>query len=131
SDQADEGPNFALMAFSSSSSNSKLRKKLEIAQKEKDDIQLIIEKFKNASKGLNKLIECQIVENCKKTLGYENYNVVPPPCLGNFMPLKLDLSFTGLDEFANKPVAENYKAKSSKEETKVVRKNDDAPIIEE
>nr|GEW56112.1 hypothetical protein [Tanacetum cinerariifolium] len=34
-----------------------------------------------------------------------------------------------LDEFANKPVAEN--TKSSKEKTKVVRKNNNAPIIEE
>nr|GFB58634.1 putative ribonuclease H-like domain-containing protein [Tanacetum cinerariifolium] len=35
------------------------------------------------------------------------------------------------DEFVNKPAVENCKAKSSKEEPKVVRKNDDAPIIEE
>nr|GEY71955.1 hypothetical protein [Tanacetum cinerariifolium] len=54
---------------------------------------------------------------------------VPPPYTGNFMPSKLDLSFIGLNEFANKPVAEN--TKSSEEETKAVRKNVDAPIIEE
>nr|GFD17985.1 hypothetical protein [Tanacetum cinerariifolium] len=65
-----------------------------------------------------------IVENYKKGLGYENYNVVPPPYIGNFMPPKPDLSFTGLDEFANKHVAEN--TKSSEEETKAVRKNADA-----
>nr|GEU94877.1 ribonuclease H-like domain-containing protein [Tanacetum cinerariifolium] len=47
------------------------------------------------------------------------------------MPPTPDLSFTGLDEFVKKHVVENCKAKSSKEETKVVRKNDDAPIIEE
>nr|GEX96491.1 retrotransposon Orf1 [Tanacetum cinerariifolium] len=46
------------------------------------------------------------------------------------MPPKPDLSFTGLDEFVNKLVVENYKAKSSEEEPKVVRKNDDALIIE-
>nr|GEV25290.1 ribonuclease H-like domain-containing protein [Tanacetum cinerariifolium] len=49
----------------------------------------------------------------------------------NFMPLTPDLSYTGLDEFAIKPVVENVKAKSSKEETKAVRKNDDASIIKE
>nr|GEY53056.1 hypothetical protein [Tanacetum cinerariifolium] len=49
----------------------------------------------------------------------------------NFMPLKLDLSFTGLDEFVIKSVVENCNAKSSKEEPKTVRKNDDALIIEE
>ncbi|GJU45021.1 putative ribonuclease H-like domain-containing protein [Tanacetum coccineum] len=75
---------YALMAFSSSNSDSK----------------------------------CQIVDNCKKGLGYENYNVVSPPYTGNFMPPKPDLSFTGLDEFFNKPVVKNYKAMSSKEEPK-------------
>nr|GEX54863.1 putative ribonuclease H-like domain-containing protein [Tanacetum cinerariifolium] len=141
-DQAEEGSNYALMAYTSTSFDSKvlkveiqmkeiaikdLRRKLEVAQKEKDSIQL--DKFKNASKSFNKLIDCQIVDNCKKGLGYENYNAVPPPYTGNFMPPKPDLSFTGLDEFPNKPVVEN--TKSSVEETKAVRKNTDAPIIEE
>ncbi|GKB96675.1 retrovirus-related pol polyprotein from transposon TNT 1-94, partial [Tanacetum coccineum] len=175
SDQAEEGPNYALMAFSSLSPNSEvsndsicskscletvellksqndqllkdlkkselmvlgeitireLRKKLEIVQKEKDGIQLNVDKFEHASKSLNKLIECQIVDNCKKGLGYENYNAVPPPYTGNFMPPTPDLSFTGLDEFVNEPVVENCKAMSSEEEPKVVRKYDDAPSIEE
>nr|GEY13629.1 retrovirus-related Pol polyprotein from transposon TNT 1-94 [Tanacetum cinerariifolium] len=108
-----------------------LRKKLRISQKEKDGIQLNLEKFENASKSLNKLRECQIIDNCKKGLGYENYNTVPPLYTGNFMPPTPDLSFTSLDEFANKHVAENCKAKSSEEETKGVRKNDDASIIQE
>ncbi|GKD75270.1 putative ribonuclease H-like domain-containing protein [Tanacetum coccineum] len=177
SDQAEEGPNYALMAFSSSSSDSEvsndsicsksclktieslksqndqllkdlkksklmvlgyktgeitireLRKKLEIVQKEKDGIQLNVDKFEHASKSLNKLIECQIVDNCKKGLGYENYNAVPPPYIGNFMPPTPDLSFIGLDEFVNKLVVENCKAMSSEEEPKVVRKNDDAPSV--
>ncbi|GKA13655.1 hypothetical protein Tco_0693301 [Tanacetum coccineum] len=46
------------------------------------------------------------------------------------MPPTPDLSFTGLDEFVNEPVVENCKAMSSKEEPKVVKKNDDAPIID-
>nr|GEX36717.1 hypothetical protein [Tanacetum cinerariifolium] len=53
---------------------------------------------------------------------------VPPLYIGNFMPPKPDLSFTGLDKFAVKPVVEN---KSSEEETKAVRKNTGALIIEE
>ncbi|GJT30165.1 ribonuclease H-like domain-containing protein [Tanacetum coccineum] len=72
-----------------------LRKKLETVQKEKDGIQLNVDKFEHASKSLNKLIECQI------------------------------------NEFVNEPVVENSKAMSSKEEPKVVKKNDDAPIIKE
>nr|GEW50042.1 hypothetical protein [Tanacetum cinerariifolium] len=105
-----------------------LKRKLEVTQQEKDGIQLTVDKLKNASKGLNKLIECQIVDNCKKGLGYDNYNAVPPPYTKNFMPPKHDLSFTSLDEFIVKPVVEN---KSSEEETNVVRNNNDAPIIQE
>ncbi|GJZ81444.1 hypothetical protein Tco_0646438 [Tanacetum coccineum] len=106
-----------------------LRKKLEKIQKEKDSIQFNVDKFENASKSLNKLIECQIVDNCKKGLGYENYNAVPPPYIGNFMPPTPDLSFTGLDEFVNKPVVENRK--SDEEVSKVVRKSDDSLIIKD
>ncbi|GJS79454.1 putative ribonuclease H-like domain-containing protein [Tanacetum coccineum] len=177
SDQAEEGPNYALMAYSSSSSDSEVsndsnclkscmetvkllksqndqllrdleksslmvlgyktgeitirerRKKLEKIQKEKDSIQFNVDKFENASNSLNKLIECQIVDNCKKGLGYEKYNAVPPPDIGNFMPPTPDLSFTGLDEFVNKPVVENRK--SNEELSKVVRKSDDSLIIED
>ncbi|GJZ42554.1 hypothetical protein Tco_0589809 [Tanacetum coccineum] len=89
---------------------------------------MVLDKFENASKSLNKIIECQIVDNCKKGLGYKE---VPPPYTGNFMPPTPDLSFTGLDEFVNEPVVENSKAKSSKEEPKEDKKNDDALIIEE
>nr|GEU73205.1 putative ribonuclease H-like domain-containing protein [Tanacetum cinerariifolium] len=47
------------------------------------------------------------------------------------MPPTPDLSFTGLYEFVNKHVVKNCKAMSSEEEPKVVRKNDDVPIIKE
>ncbi|GJY99732.1 retrovirus-related pol polyprotein from transposon TNT 1-94 [Tanacetum coccineum] len=43
-----------------------LRNNIEIFQKEKDGIQLNVDKFEHASESLNKLIECQIVDNCKK-----------------------------------------------------------------
>ncbi|GKD72466.1 hypothetical protein Tco_1330748, partial [Tanacetum coccineum] len=83
-------------------------------------------KFENASKSLNKLIESQIIDNCKKGLGY---NAIPPPYIGNFMTLIPDLSFTGLDDFVNKPVIENRK--SDEEVSKVVRKSNESPIIED
>ncbi|GJX58624.1 uncharacterized mitochondrial protein-like protein [Tanacetum coccineum] len=108
-----------------------LRKKLEKVQKQKDRIQFNVDKFENVSKSLDKLIECQIVDNCKKSLVYEKYNAVPPPYTGNFMPPTPDLSFTGLDEFVNKPVVENSKAMTSKEEPKLVRKKYGALIIED
>ncbi|GKD48500.1 putative ribonuclease H-like domain-containing protein [Tanacetum coccineum] len=52
------------------------------------------------------------------------------------MPLKPDLSFSGLEEFTSepiviKPVVENSEAKASEAKPKAVRKNNDAPIIED
>ncbi|GJR95907.1 ribonuclease H-like domain-containing protein [Tanacetum coccineum] len=92
-----------------------LRRKLELAQKQKDEIQLTVENFKNSSKSLSKIIDCQIVD---------------------FIPLKPDLSFTGLEEFISetvviKPIVENSEAKASEAKPKAVRKNNDAPIIED
>ncbi|GJR75105.1 ribonuclease H-like domain-containing protein [Tanacetum coccineum] len=90
---------------------------------------MVLDKFENVSESLNKLIECQIVDNCKKGLSYVKYNAVLPPYTGNFMPSTPNLSFTSLDEFVNKHVVENRK--SDEEVPEIVRKNDDAPIIEE
>ncbi|GJW66202.1 ribonuclease H-like domain-containing protein [Tanacetum coccineum] len=42
-----------------------LRRKLELAQKQKDEIQLTVEKLENSSKSLSKLIDCQIVDKHK------------------------------------------------------------------
>ncbi|GJX00949.1 ribonuclease H-like domain-containing protein, partial [Tanacetum coccineum] len=58
-----------------------LRKKLEIVQKEKDGIQLNVDKFEHASKSLNKLIEYEfvnehVVENCKAMSSEEEPKVV-------------------------------------------------------
>ncbi|GKA70037.1 retrovirus-related pol polyprotein from transposon TNT 1-94 [Tanacetum coccineum] len=118
SDQAEEGPNFELMAYSSSGSDSEdiqvgeitireLRKKLEKVQTEKDGIQLTVDKLENSSKSLNQIIESQIINKCKTGLGY---NAVPPPITRNFMPSKPDLSFIGLEEFANEPAVETRKS---------------------
>ncbi|GJV37874.1 ribonuclease H-like domain-containing protein [Tanacetum coccineum] len=123
-DQAEDG--LIMHSWLISSSSLIRGKKLEIAQKEKDGIQFNVDKFKNASKSLNKLIESQIVDNHKKGLGY---NAVLPLYTGNFMPPTPDLSFTGLDEFVNKPVVENRK--SDDEVSKVVRKSNYSPIIED
>ncbi|GJS33266.1 hypothetical protein Tco_0531648 [Tanacetum coccineum] len=77
--------------------------------------------------------DIKIVDKCKTGLGY---NVVPPPYTGNFMPPKLDLSFSGLEEFTSepiviKPIVEKSKAKASEAKPKAVRKNNGAPIIED
>ncbi|GJU23442.1 ribonuclease H-like domain-containing protein [Tanacetum coccineum] len=115
-----------------------LRRKLELAQKQKDEIQLTVEKLENSSKSLSKLIDCQIVDKCKTGLGY---NAIPPPYIGNFMPPKHDLSLFGIEEFVNepivseptvkKPIVETSEAKASADKPKAVKKNNGAPIIED
>nr|GFC20805.1 hypothetical protein [Tanacetum cinerariifolium] len=82
--QAKEEPtNYALMAFSSSSSSSDnevqlrdtalvtLRQKLEKAEQEKDDLKLKLEKFQTSSKNLTELLASQT--NDKTGLGYNSY----------------------------------------------------------
>ncbi|GJZ25766.1 hypothetical protein Tco_0570019 [Tanacetum coccineum] len=78
-----------------------LRRKLELAQKQKDEIKLTVEKFENSSKSLSKLIDYQIVDKCKT------------------------------DESVTEPEVENTKGKVSEENPIIVRKNNDAPIITE
>ncbi|GJX68603.1 putative ribonuclease H-like domain-containing protein [Tanacetum coccineum] len=90
SDQVEEGPtNFALMAYSSTSSTSE-----------------------NCLKRLKAitLVKC-IAE--KTGLGY---NAVPPPYTGNFVPPKSNLSFSGLEEFVNEPIVKDW-VSDSKDET--------------
>nr|GEY69510.1 ribonuclease H-like domain-containing protein [Tanacetum cinerariifolium] len=70
----------------------------------------------------------QLLKDLKKS---ELMVLVSPPYTRNFMPPTPDLSFTGLDEFVNKPIVKNCKAMSSEKEPKVVRKYDDASRIEE
>ncbi|GKC29781.1 ribonuclease H-like domain-containing protein [Tanacetum coccineum] len=104
----------------------------------KEDIKLTVENFENSSKRLSKLIDCQIFDKCKTGLGY---NVVPPPYTGNFLPLKPNLSFSGLEEFMNepivseptvkKPVVKTSEAKASADKPKVVRKNFGPLLIED
>ncbi|GJU21674.1 ribonuclease H-like domain-containing protein [Tanacetum coccineum] len=117
SDQAEEGPNYAFMAFSSDSkvSNDSICSKsylktVELLKSQNDQLLKDLKKF-----------ELMVLA----------YKTVPPPYTGNFMPPTPDLSFTGLDEFVNKPIVENCKAMSSEEEPKVVRKYDDSLSIEE
>ncbi|GKE52587.1 hypothetical protein Tco_1487743, partial [Tanacetum coccineum] len=113
-----------------------LKRKLELIQKQKDEIQLTVENFVNSSKNLSKLIDYQIVDKCKTGLGY---NDVPPPYTGNFMPPKPDLLFSGLEEYVNEHIVsepivkkpENSEAKASAAKPKEVRKNNGAPIIKD
>ncbi|GJR91441.1 putative ribonuclease H-like domain-containing protein [Tanacetum coccineum] len=74
-----------------------LKSEFEKVKQEKEGIEFIIEKFDNASKCLDKLLESYITDKSKKGLGY---NDVPPPHpLIYNRPKKLDLSYSSLDEF--------------------------------
>ncbi|GJS38098.1 hypothetical protein Tco_0536480 [Tanacetum coccineum] len=46
------------------------KKKLEKAEKERDELKLTLEKFQNLSKSLNKLLESQVIDKFKTGLGY-------------------------------------------------------------
>ncbi|GJU78132.1 hypothetical protein Tco_1275202 [Tanacetum coccineum] len=126
SDQAKEGPtNFALMAYSSTSSNSKVSTDSNCSSSCLENVKILKEQNEQLLKDLRtsklndiayktglKSVEARllvykknesvyeedikIVDKCKTGLGY---NVVPPPYIGNFMPPKHDLSFSELEEF--------------------------------
>ncbi|GJW75588.1 hypothetical protein Tco_0134958 [Tanacetum coccineum] len=113
---AEEGPNYALMAYSSLSSDSE------------------VSNDSNSSKSCMETVKLLKSQNDQLLRDLEKSSLivlVPPPHTGNFMPPTPDLSFTSLDEFVNELVVENSKAMSSEEEPKVVRKNNDVLIIEE
>nr|GEW27676.1 transposase, MuDR, MULE transposase domain protein [Tanacetum cinerariifolium] len=111
-DQAEEGPtNFALMAYSSTSSNS-----------ESVEARLLVYK-KNESVYEE---DIKIVDKCKTGLGY---NVVLPPYTGNFMPPKPDLSFSGLEEFMNEPIVSEPTVKKHVVETSGAKASVDKPKI--
>nr|GEX75286.1 ribonuclease H-like domain-containing protein [Tanacetum cinerariifolium] len=79
--EEEEPTNYALMAFTSSSSSSfdnelrdnalvELRKKFKKAEQEKDELKLKLDKFQTSSKNLSQLLACQT--NDKTRLGYDN-----------------------------------------------------------
>ncbi|GJY45956.1 hypothetical protein Tco_0435019 [Tanacetum coccineum] len=70
---------------------------LKKVKQEKDGIDFKIEKFDKASKDLDQLLGSQIIDKTKKGLGYSAVPL-PHPLIYN-RPNKLDLSYSGLDEF--------------------------------
>nr|GEU84315.1 putative ribonuclease H-like domain-containing protein [Tanacetum cinerariifolium] len=96
-------------------------KKLEKAEKERDELKLTLEKFQNSSKSLNNLLVSQVSDKVKTRLGYKavspvvesfvnsseilenqenvksrsdkGYHEVPPPYTRNYIPPKPDLTF--------------------------------------
>ncbi|GJW07998.1 ribonuclease H-like domain-containing protein [Tanacetum coccineum] len=106
-----------------------LKNQLEEALKEKDDLKKIEESLKN----LTKLINSQISEG---------FHAVPPPYTGNYMPLRHDLSFAGLDKSIFQSAVRNTTISVPKTKTSISKMSKNivenpktirpsAPIIEE
>ncbi|GKA27919.1 hypothetical protein Tco_0714087, partial [Tanacetum coccineum] len=94
-----------------------LKSEFEKVKQEKEGIEFKIEKFDKASKNLDKLLGSQITDKIKKGLGY---NVVPQPHpLIYNRPKKLDLSYSGLDEFKDLEF-KSYGSEDSKQESNIV-----------
>ncbi|GJW39831.1 putative ribonuclease H-like domain-containing protein [Tanacetum coccineum] len=101
-----------------------LKSEFEKVKQEKEGIEFKIEKFDNASKSLNKLLESQITDKSKKGLGY---NVVPPPHpLIYNRPKRLDLSYSSLDEFKDPEFKSNGSEDSKQESNILCDKKSDA-----
>nr|GEV11620.1 hypothetical protein [Tanacetum cinerariifolium] len=126
-------------------------KKLEKAEKERDELKLTLEKFQNSSKPLNNLLENHNQKNVKSRSD-KGYHAVPPPYTGNYIPPKPDLIFIdeqvkskSVDVVSNvssshvKTVESKHESVDVKNkgvystvETKPVRKNNfSPPIIED
>ncbi|GJU56883.1 putative ribonuclease H-like domain-containing protein [Tanacetum coccineum] len=94
-----------------------LKIEFEKVKQEKDAINFKIEKFGKASKDLDQLLGRQITDKSKKGFGY---SAVPPPHpLIYNRPNKLDLSYSGLDEF-KEPEFKGYGPENNKKESNVV-----------
>ncbi|GJW12050.1 putative ribonuclease H-like domain-containing protein [Tanacetum coccineum] len=101
------------------------KNKFDKVKQEKEGIKFKIEKFDKASKDLNQLLGSQITDKSKKGLGY---SAIPPPHpLIYNRPKKLDMSYSGLDEF-KEPEFKGYGTENSKQESNIVcdKKSDDS-----
>ncbi|GJS11805.1 putative ribonuclease H-like domain-containing protein [Tanacetum coccineum] len=93
-----------------------LKTEFEKVKQGKDGIDFKIKKFDKASKDLDQLLGSQKTDKSKKGLGYSE--VPPPHPLIYKRPNKLDLSYSGLDEF------KGYGPENSKQESNVVCENE-------
>ncbi|GJS72056.1 ribonuclease H-like domain-containing protein [Tanacetum coccineum] len=130
------------------------KKKLEKAEKERDELKLTLEKFQNSSKSLNNLLESQVCDKFKTGLGYnaaspavesfvnssvileyqennksksdKGYHAVPPPYTGNFIPFKPDLMF--MDEIVESENMDVITVVSPSNVKKVESKHESADV---
>nr|GEV09097.1 hypothetical protein [Tanacetum cinerariifolium] len=150
SDRAEEGPNYALMAFSSLSFNSEVSndstcfksclKTVKLIKSQNDQLLKDLKKYELIVLGYKTGLESveERLEFCKTndSIYLEDIKVLKVKIqMGEIaiteLRKKLEIAQNEKEVIQLNPVVENCKANSSEEEPKVVRKNDDAPIIEE
>nr|GEV57051.1 ribonuclease H-like domain-containing protein [Tanacetum cinerariifolium] len=83
-----------------------LRNELEEVKKEKESIDFKIEKFKNASKDIDRILESQKLDKDKKGVGFNEYCAAPPPPKQVYSHPKKDLSWMGLPKFVDDTVTD-------------------------
>ncbi|GJT26535.1 hypothetical protein Tco_0906810 [Tanacetum coccineum] len=140
SDQAEEGPtNFALMAYSSISSNSEVSTDSNCSSSCLENVKTLKEQNEQLLKDLRtskinaityktglESVEARLLVYKKNKSVYEEdikllkclgYNGVPPPYTGNVLPPKPYLSFSGLEEFVNEHIVSEPTVKKPEIET--------------
>nr|GFC69690.1 hypothetical protein [Tanacetum cinerariifolium] len=108
-----------------------LRQKLETTEKERDDLNIKLEKFQTSSKRLTDLLASQTSD--KAGLGFVpsgGYHAVPPSMTGTFMPPKPDLVFHTPPSDENEHLAFNVQLSPTKPEQDLPSRPS-APIIED
>nr|GEV71388.1 hypothetical protein [Tanacetum cinerariifolium] len=116
SDQAEDGPtNFALLAYSSTSSNSDVSTDSNCSSS-------CLENVKGQNEQLLKDLKTSKINDITYKIGY---NVVLPPYTRNFLPPKPNLS--GLEEFENKPIVTEPTVKMPAVETSEAKASADKP----
>ncbi|GJS20089.1 putative ribonuclease H-like domain-containing protein [Tanacetum coccineum] len=117
----------ALVSYSSSSTNSEVSNDSNCCSSYLECVKDLKEQNEQLVKDLR---IARIMDKCK--IGLE-YNAVPPPYTGNFMPSKPYLVYPSLDDFVDESVSESVVENSIVEtnEPKTARKQNGAPIIED
>ncbi|GJT60288.1 hypothetical protein Tco_1003821 [Tanacetum coccineum] len=100
-----------------------LKTEFEKLKQEKDAFDFKIKKFDKALKDLDQILESQITDKSKKGLGYSAVPL-PHPLIYN-RPNKLDLSYSGLDEF-KEPEFKGYGPENNKKVSNVVKESDNS-----
>nr|GEY61761.1 putative ribonuclease H-like domain-containing protein [Tanacetum cinerariifolium] len=103
--------------------------KLDTTEKERDDLNLKLEKFQTSSKGFTDLLASQTLEKAG-FVPSGGYHVVSPPVSGTFMPPKPDLVFHTPPSDENEHLAINVQLSPTKPEQDLSSRPS-SPIIED